>query len=127
MLFAAYFLSDDALAEPRSMGTLANTALFAAFVYQALSFRALRETVSPRGAWAALLMVVVFGGVGNLWGTLVAGFSLGIANKFLEPYSGLYWQVSAHRPQSRYRTPLRTARLSAVRYAQAAACVEALS
>ncbi len=33
-------------------------------------------------------MVVVFGGVGNLWGTLVAGFSLGIANKLLEPYSG---------------------------------------
>jgi urea transport system permease protein len=33
-------------------------------------------------------MVVVFGGVGNLWGTLLAGFSLGIANKFLEPYSG---------------------------------------
>lgn len=33
-------------------------------------------------------MVVVFGGVGNLWGTLVAGFTLGIANKFLEPYSG---------------------------------------
>ncbi len=33
-------------------------------------------------------MVVVFGGVGNLWGTLVGGFSLGIANKFLEPYAG---------------------------------------
>ena len=33
-------------------------------------------------------MVVVFGGVGNLWGTLVAGFSLGIANKILEPYAG---------------------------------------
>jgi urea transport system permease protein len=33
-------------------------------------------------------MVVVFGGVGNLWGTLVAGFSLGVANKLLEPYSG---------------------------------------
>jgi urea transport system permease protein len=33
-------------------------------------------------------MVVVFGGVGNLWGTLVAGLSLGIANKFLEPYAG---------------------------------------
>jgi urea transport system permease protein len=33
-------------------------------------------------------MVVVFGGVGNLFGTLVAGFSLGIANKFLEPYAG---------------------------------------
>jgi urea transport system permease protein len=30
-------------------------------------------------------MVVVFGGVGNLWGTLVGAFTLGIANKFLEP------------------------------------------
>jgi len=28
-------------------------------------------------------MVVVFGGVGNLWGTLVAGMSLGIINKIL--------------------------------------------
>jgi urea transport system permease protein len=33
-------------------------------------------------------MVVVFGGVGNLWGTLVAGFSLGITNKFIEPWVG---------------------------------------
>lgn len=33
-------------------------------------------------------MVVVFGGVGNLWGTLVAGLSLGVANKLLEPYAG---------------------------------------
>ncbi len=33
-------------------------------------------------------MVVVFGGVGNLWGTLVAGLSLGVVNKFLEPWSG---------------------------------------
>lgn len=33
-------------------------------------------------------MVVVFGGVGNLWGTLLAGFSLGIANKLLEPSAG---------------------------------------
>ena len=33
-------------------------------------------------------MVVVFGGVGNLWGTLVAGLSLGVANKFLEPVTG---------------------------------------
>jgi len=33
-------------------------------------------------------MVVVFGGVGNLWGTLVAGVSLGVANKFLEPFAG---------------------------------------
>ncbi len=33
-------------------------------------------------------MVVVFGGVGNLWGTLVAAFSLGVVNKFLEPWAG---------------------------------------
>lgn len=33
-------------------------------------------------------MVVVFGGVGNLWGTLVAGLSLGVASKFLEPFAG---------------------------------------
>ncbi len=33
-------------------------------------------------------MVVVFGGVGNLWGTLVAGLSLGVANKLLEPWAG---------------------------------------
>ena len=33
-------------------------------------------------------MVVVFGGVGNLFGTLVGAFTLGIANKFLEPFAG---------------------------------------
>jgi len=33
-------------------------------------------------------MVVVFGGVGSLWGTLVAGFSLGMLTKFLEPSVG---------------------------------------
>lgn len=33
-------------------------------------------------------MVVVFGGVGNLWGTLVGAFSLGLANKFMEPMTG---------------------------------------
>ncbi|WP_169543360.1 urea ABC transporter permease subunit UrtB [Sneathiella aquimaris] len=33
-------------------------------------------------------MVVVFGGVGNLWGTLIGALSLGIANKFIEPFSG---------------------------------------
>lgn len=33
-------------------------------------------------------MVVVFGGVGNLWGTLSGGLILGLANKILEPFSG---------------------------------------
>jgi len=33
-------------------------------------------------------MVVVFGGVGNLWGTEIGGNALGIVNKVLEPYSG---------------------------------------
>jgi len=33
-------------------------------------------------------MVVVFGGVGNLWGTLIGGLGLGIANKAIEPWAG---------------------------------------
>lgn len=33
-------------------------------------------------------MVVVFGGVGNLWGTLVGALSLGVMSKFLEPVTG---------------------------------------
>tara|TARA_R110002049_G_scaffold13509_2_gene58497 strand:- start:136551 stop:138191 length:1641 start_codon:yes stop_codon:yes gene_type:complete len=33
-------------------------------------------------------MVVVFGGVGNLWGTLFGAMTLGIANKYLEPTTG---------------------------------------
>jgi urea transport system permease protein len=33
-------------------------------------------------------MVVVFGGVGNLWGTLVSAMSLGVFNKFIEPWTG---------------------------------------
>ncbi|MFM8332431.1 MAG: ABC transporter permease subunit, partial [Candidatus Methylumidiphilus sp.] len=33
-------------------------------------------------------MVVVFGGVGNLWGTMVGGLALGVADKILEPYAG---------------------------------------
>lgn len=33
-------------------------------------------------------LVVVFGGVGNLWGTFVGGLSLGTVNKFIEPAAG---------------------------------------
>ncbi len=33
-------------------------------------------------------MVVVFGGVENLWGTLVAAMTLGVTSKFLEPWAG---------------------------------------
>jgi urea transport system permease protein len=33
-------------------------------------------------------MVVVFGGVGNLWGTLAGGMAMGIVNQLLEPYAG---------------------------------------
>jgi len=33
-------------------------------------------------------MVVVFGGVGNLWGTLIGGTVLGVANKLMEPWAG---------------------------------------
>jgi urea transport system permease protein len=33
-------------------------------------------------------LVVVFGGVGNLWGTTVGALTLGVINKFLEPIAG---------------------------------------
>jgi urea transport system permease protein len=33
-------------------------------------------------------MVVVFGGVGSLWGTLVGGMSMGAVNQLIEPYAG---------------------------------------
>ena len=33
-------------------------------------------------------LVVVFGGVGNLWGTLVGAMGLGLANKVMEPWAG---------------------------------------
>ncbi|MCG8490286.1 MAG: urea ABC transporter permease subunit UrtB [Sneathiellales bacterium] len=49
------------------------------------------DNVSPNLGQSYIIdsfMVVVFGGVGNLWGTLVGAFSLGIANKFMEPYAG---------------------------------------
>ena len=49
------------------------------------------DNVSPnlgQGYIIDCFMVVVFGGVGNLWGTLVGAMSLGIANKFLEPIAG---------------------------------------
>ncbi|MBX3550012.1 MAG: urea ABC transporter permease subunit UrtB [Xanthobacteraceae bacterium] len=49
------------------------------------------DNVSPnlgQGYIIDSFLVVVFGGVGNLFGTLIAAFSLGIANKFLEPFAG---------------------------------------
>jgi urea transport system permease protein len=49
------------------------------------------DNVSPnlgQGYIIDSFMVVVFGGVGNLWGTLVGAAALGIVNKFLEPYAG---------------------------------------
>ena len=49
------------------------------------------DNVSPnlgQGYIIDSFMVVVFGGVGNLWGTLVGAFVLGEANKFLEPFAG---------------------------------------
>jgi urea transport system permease protein len=49
------------------------------------------DNVSPNLGQSYIVdsfMVVVFGGVGNLWGTLSAAMALGVVNKFLEPAAG---------------------------------------
>jgi urea transport system permease protein len=49
------------------------------------------DNVSPNLGQSYIIdsfLVVVFGGVGNLWGTLVGASALGVANKFLEPFAG---------------------------------------
>jgi urea transport system permease protein len=49
------------------------------------------DNVSPNLGQSYIIdsfMVVVFGGVGNLWGTLIGAGVLGVANKLLEPYAG---------------------------------------
>jgi urea transport system permease protein len=49
------------------------------------------DNVSPNLGQSYIIdsfLVVVFGGVGNLFGTLVGSMTLGIANKLLEPYAG---------------------------------------
>ncbi|HYF55583.1 MAG TPA: urea ABC transporter permease subunit UrtB [Salinarimonas sp.] len=49
------------------------------------------DNVSPNLGQSYIIdsfMVVVFGGVGSLWGTLVAALTLGAANKILEPVAG---------------------------------------
>jgi urea ABC transporter permease protein UrtB len=55
------------------------------------AWRCRRSTTSPNLGQSYIIdsfMVVVFGGVGNLWGTLVGAMTLGVANKFLEPFAG---------------------------------------
>jgi len=49
------------------------------------------DNVSPnlgQGYIVDSFMVVVLGGVGNLWGTLLGSVTLGLANKILEPFIG---------------------------------------
>jgi len=46
-------------------------------------------------------MVVVFGGVGNLWGMLVGGLSMGVVNQLLEPYAGAVLAKRALRYSAR--------------------------
>ena len=49
------------------------------------------DNVSPnlgQGYIVDSFLVVVFGGVGNLWGTALGAITLGIVNKFLEPVAG---------------------------------------
>lgn len=49
------------------------------------------DNVSPNLGQSYIIdsfLVVVFGGVGNLWGTLAGAVTLGVTNKFLEPFAG---------------------------------------
>ena len=49
------------------------------------------DNVSPNLGQSYIIdsfMVVVFGGVGNLWGTVLGAMVLGVVNKFLEPFAG---------------------------------------
>ncbi len=49
------------------------------------------DNVSPNLGQSYIIdsfMVVVFGGVGNLWGTVLGALTLGVVNKFLEPIAG---------------------------------------
>ena len=49
------------------------------------------DNVSPNLGQSYVIdsfVVVVFGGVGNLWGTFTGAFTLGIVNKLLEPTVG---------------------------------------
>jgi urea transport system permease protein len=49
------------------------------------------DNVSPNLGQSYIIdsfLVVVFGGVGNLYGTLVGALSIGVANKLLEPWAG---------------------------------------
>ncbi len=49
------------------------------------------DNVSPNLGQSYIVdsfLVVVFGGVGNLWGTLIGALSIGMANKILEPFAG---------------------------------------
>ncbi len=49
------------------------------------------DNVSPnlgQGYIIDSFTVVVFGGVGNLWGTITGAMTLGVVNKLLEPYAG---------------------------------------
>ncbi|TCH99962.1 urea ABC transporter permease subunit UrtB [Roseococcus sp. SYP-B2431] len=50
------------------------------------------DNVSPNLGTGYIIdsfMVVVFGGVGSLMGTLIGAFTLGLVNKILEPYAGV--------------------------------------
>jgi urea transport system permease protein len=49
------------------------------------------DNVSPNLGQSYIIdsfLVVVFGGVGSLWGTFVSAFALGMTNKLLEPWAG---------------------------------------
>ena len=44
--------------------------------------------ISARTTSSTAFIVVVLGGVGNLWGTLFGAMTLGVVDKFVEPFAG---------------------------------------
>ena len=104
-LFAAVELGDDAraaiAAEQQRIGTalgaVARSLRFVRAAHMHLTLVFIGE-IAEVGAGPIVEVMggditqapfqLVFGGVGNLWGTLVGGMSMGVVNQLLEPYAG---------------------------------------
>ena len=70
--FGVYMATAEDFNQLTVMGTVANTAMLVAYVFQTLNIRALRKTISPRaklGSWALVLVVGVCWHIGKHYTT----------------------------------------------------------